>query len=91
MMEVKTDEKIFKIAMRNKSGKRFFATTNSLSGALIECWADYFRPNPADNNIVRKVSFVKKCTLTNGSNIIIGSGIYGGGGDEDELTRLTIN
>ncbi len=77
------------IALKDKKGKRLFAAMNNLVAAQGEGWVDYYWPNPADNSIVRKVSFVKKCTLPDGTNVVIGSGIYKG--NEAELAKLTIH
>ncbi len=77
------------VGLKDKKGKRFFVTMNELVGEKGEGWVEYYWPNPATNSIVRKVSFVKKCSLPDGTNVVIGSGIYKG--SEAEMAKLEIH
>jgi len=77
------------IALKDKKGKRFFTAMNELVQAEGDGWVEYYWPNPATNEIVRKVSYVKKCTLPDGTDVVIGSGIYKG--SESEMAKLKIH
>jgi hypothetical protein len=77
------------IGLKDKNGKRFFVTMNDLVGSKGQGWVEYMWPTPGTNEVVRKISFVKKCTLPDGTDVVIGSGIYNG--DEGAIARLDIH
>jgi hypothetical protein len=77
------------IGLKDKDGKRFFVTMNNLAGEKGQAWVEYMWPVPGTNEVVRKVSFVKKCTLPDGTDVVIGSGIYNG--NEDAMAKLEIH
>lgn len=77
------------IGLKDKNGKRFFVAMNNLANEKGQGWVDYMWPIPGTKKVVRKVSFVKKCTLPDGTEIVIGSGIYNG--DEKAIAQLDIH
>ena len=76
------------IGLKDTKGKRFFVTMNNLVNDKGQGWVEYYWPVPGTNNIVRKVSFVKKCTLPDGTDVVLGCGIYNG--DEAAMAKLKI-
>ena len=51
-------------------------------------WVEYYWPVPGSTKIVRKISYVKKCTMSDGVDVVIGAGIYNG--DPAALAKLEI-
>ncbi|MFH0785549.1 MAG: cache domain-containing protein [Pseudomonadota bacterium] len=76
------------IGLKDKNGKRFFVTMNDLATQAGKGWVEYMWPTPGTNEVVRKVSYVKKCTLPDSTEIVIGSGIYNG--DQAAMAKLDI-
>jgi len=64
------------ISLKDKKGKRFFSTMNKVVKTDGEAWVEYYWPKPGTDEIVRKISYVKGCTLPDGSNVVVGSGLY---------------
>ena len=64
------------IGLKDKKGKRFFSTMNKAVKANGEAWVEYYWPKPGSDEIVRKISYVKGCTLPDGQNVVVGSGLY---------------
>ncbi|MFZ1984633.1 MAG: cache domain-containing protein, partial [Desulfatitalea sp.] len=76
------------IGLKDEKGKRFFVTMNNLVAEKGDGWVDYLWPVPGTTDVTRKISFVKKCTMADGTDVVIGSGIYNG--DEAEIAKLDI-
>lgn len=66
------------IGLKDTNGKRFFVVMNDLVREKGEGWVEYAWPKPGTQESVRKISFVKKCKMANGVEVVIGSGIYNG-------------
>lgn len=64
------------IGLKDKKGKRFFSTMNKMVKANGDAWVEYYWPKPGTDEIVHKVSYVKGCTLPDGQNVVVGSGLY---------------
>jgi len=64
------------ISLKDKKGKRFFSTMNKQVKASGDAWVEYYWPKPGTNEIVRKISFVKGCTMPDGRKVVVGSGLY---------------
>jgi hypothetical protein len=62
--------------LKDANGKRFFVVMNDLVREKGEGWVEYFWPKPGTQDSVRKVSFVKKCKMANGVEVVVGSGLY---------------
>jgi cytochrome c len=77
------------ISLKDVKGKRFFVTMNNVVNEKGEGWVEYYWPVPGSDEIVRKVSYVKKCTLPDGSDVVLGCGIYNG--DEAAMAKLEIH
>jgi methyl-accepting chemotaxis protein len=77
------------IGLKDEKGKRFFVAMNNVANEKGQGWVEYFWPVPATKEIVRKVSFIKKCTMADGTDVAIGAGIYNG--DPAEIAKLEIN
>ena len=77
------------IGLKDKNGKRFFVTMNNLAAKKGQGWVEYMWPVPGSKKLVRKVSFIKKCTLPDGTDVVIGSGIYNG--DKNAMAKLEIH
>ena len=76
------------VGLKDKNGKRFFVTMNELVTEKGQGWVEYMWPTPGTNEVVRKVSFVKKCTLPDRTEVVVGSGIYNG--DQAAVAKLEI-
>ena len=63
------------IGLKDAKGKRFFVAMNDLVREKGEGWVEYFWPKPGTVESVRKISFVKKCKLPDGSEVVVGSGL----------------
>ncbi len=77
------------INLKDKKGKRFFVTMNNLVIDKGAGWVGYWWPVPGTKDIVQKVSYVKKCTMADGTEVVIGSGIYNA--DPAAMAQLEIN
>ncbi len=77
------------IGLKDKKGKRFFATMNKVVKADGEGWVEYYWPKPGSNEIVRKVSYVRGCKSADGKDLVVGCGLYKY--DDKTLAGLTIN
>ncbi len=75
------------ISLKDKKGKRFFATMNKAVKADGDGWVEYYWPKPGTNEIVRKISYVQGCTLPDGPNGVVGSGLY----RDDDSTVESLN
>lgn len=64
------------VGLKDKKGKRFFSTMNKVVKASGDGWVEYYWPKPGTNEIVRKISYVKGCTMPDGQNVVVGSGLY---------------
>jgi signal transduction histidine kinase len=76
------------IGLKDEKGKRFFVAMNNVVNESGAGWVEYFWPVPGTKDIVRKVSYVKKCTMSDGTEVVVGCGIYNG--DEAAMAKLTI-
>jgi cytochrome c len=77
------------IGLKDKKGKRFFATMNKVVKADGEGWVEYYWPKPGSNDIVRKVSYVRGCTTPDGQELVVGCGLYKY--NDETLSGLEIN
>jgi hypothetical protein len=64
------------IGLKDARGKRFFVVMNDLVKEKGEGWVEYYWPKPGSTDVVRKISFVKKCKMSNGIEVVVGSGLY---------------
>ena len=76
------------IGLKDQKGKRFFVAMNNVVNEKGAGWVEYFWPVPGSSDIVRKISYVKKCTMSDGTDVVIGAGIYNG--DPAEIAKLDI-
>ncbi len=76
------------IGLKDEKGKRFFVAMNNVANEKGQGWVEYYWPVPSTKKIVRKVSFIKKCTMANGADVAIGAGIYNG--DPAAMAKLEI-
>ncbi len=77
------------IGMKDKKGKRFFATMNAVVKEKGAGWVDYYWPKPGSSDIVHKVSYVRGCKSADGINLVVGCGLYKF--DETATAGLGIN
>ncbi|MCL1979755.1 MAG: cache domain-containing protein [Proteobacteria bacterium] len=76
------------IPLKDERGKRFFAIMSDVASNSGQGWVGYFWPVPGTKDIARKVSYVKKCTMANGVEVVIGCGMYNG--DPAAMEKLEI-
>jgi hypothetical protein len=74
--------------LKDERGKRFFVTMNNVVNASGHGWVDYFWPVPGTKDIARKISYVKKCTMANNVDVVVGCGMYNG--DPVAIEKLDI-
>ena len=75
--------------MRDVNGRYLFVAMNELVEEKGEGWVEYYWPIPGTKKNVRKVSFVKGVKLPEGTEVVLGSGIYNA--NEAELAKLEIH
>jgi cytochrome c len=76
------------VGLKDKNGKRFFVTMNDVAESAGKGWVEYMWPTPGTNEVVRKVSYIKKCTMSDATEVVVGSGFYKG--DEAAMAKLEI-
>ncbi len=76
------------LSLKDEKGKQFFVAMNKVVSEQGQGWVGYYWPVPGTTEIVRKISFVKKCTMAGGTEVVIGAGIYNG--DPKALAELDI-
>lgn len=64
------------VGLKDSNGKRFFVVMNDLVREKGEGWVEYYWPKPGTQESIRKISFVKKCKMSNGVEVVVGSGLY---------------
>jgi hypothetical protein len=77
------------ISLKDTKGKRFFVVMNDLVKEKGEGWVEYWWPKPGTQDSTRKISFVKKCKMSNGVEVVVGSGIYSAA--DADLAKLQLN
>ncbi len=77
------------IGLKDRKGKRFFTIMNSIVKERKSGWVDYMWPIPGKKGLVRKISFVRGCTMSDGTEVVIGSGLYNY--DEADVKKLDIH
>ena len=76
-------------SLKDEKGKPFFQVMNALAKEQGQGWVEYFWPVPGSKEIARKVSYVKRCTMADGVEVVIGAGIYNG--EPEAIRRLEIH
>lgn len=64
------------VGLKDTKGKRFFVAMNDLVREKGEGWVEYYWPKPGTQDVIRKISFVKKCKMSDGVEVVVGSGLY---------------
>ncbi len=77
------------IGLKDRKGKRFFVAMSNLVKENGSGWVEYYWPKPGTKEIVRKVSYVKRCKTADGLDVVLGCGIYNA--SENDLAKLDIN
>lgn len=77
------------IGLKDVKGKRFFVAMNNLATQKGEGWIEYYWPKPGTKEIVRKISYIKNCTMADGMKVVLGSGIYNG--DPAAIAKLELH
>ena len=62
--------------LKDEKGKPFFVAMNDLVRTEGQGWVGYHWPVPGSKEIARKVSYVKKCTMADGVEVVVGAGLY---------------
>ena len=75
------------MGLKDNTGKRFFVTMNQIAEEKGEGWVGYVWPKPGEKNLYPKVSFVKKCKMAGGEEVIVGCGAFD---LQDELKKQGI-
>jgi len=77
------------IAGKDKNGKRFAGIMNDVAQSEGSGWVDYYWPKPGTKEIGHKITFVKKCTMSDGTEVIVLSGTFNL--DPNDEAKLTIH
>jgi signal transduction histidine kinase len=77
------------VGVKDTKGKRLFAEMNALVREKGEGWVEYYWPKPGADEAVRKISFVKKCKMPDGVEVVVGSGLYNG--SDEDIAKLELN
>jgi hypothetical protein len=75
--------------MKDAKGKPVFVIMSSVVREKGEGWVEYDWPKPGTGEIVHKVSFVKKCTMSNGVDVVLISGLYNY--SKDDVAKLELH
>ncbi|MCP4547411.1 MAG: hypothetical protein GY835_13215 [bacterium] len=75
--------------LRDKKGKKFFQVMNEVVVAEGSGWVDYYWPKPGTSEIIHKVSYVRGCKLPDGTEIVLGCGLYNA--DKKAMASMTIH
>ena len=75
--------------LKDRNGKRFFVVMNQICTDEKCGWVEYLWPKPGSSDVIRKISYVKTCTMPDGTAVVVGCGLYNY--SEDDLTKLTIH
>jgi len=62
-------------SLKDAKGKRFYITEDDLVRTKGEGWVEYYWPKPGSQEIARKITFVKKCKLPDGTEVVVCSGM----------------
>ena len=74
--------------LKDKTGKRFFVIMNQICEADGSGWVEYLWPKPGSTDLIRKISYVKTCTMPDGTAVVVGCGLYNY--DDADLDSLNI-
>ena len=77
------------VGVKDTKGKRLFAAMNELVREKGEGWVEYYWPKPGTKDSIHKISFVKKCKLPDGVEVVVGSGLYNL--DDPEVAKLELH
>jgi hypothetical protein len=75
--------------MKDAKGKPVFVIMSDLVREKGEGWVAYDWPKPGTGDIVHKISFVKKCTMSNGADVVLISGLYNY--SQDDVAKLDLH
>lgn len=75
--------------LKDERGKPFFEVMNEMVRRQGQGWVAYYWPVPGSKTVARKVSFVKRCTMADGVEVVIGAGLHNG--DPAAIGRLEIH
>ncbi|MBF0227663.1 MAG: cache domain-containing protein [Desulfobacterales bacterium] len=64
------------IDLKDKNGKRFFSIMNNVVKESGAGWVEYEWPVPGSSGFQRKISYIKGCKMPDGTDVVIGCGIY---------------
>jgi len=76
-------------SQKDAKGKPVFVIMSSLVREKGEGWVEYYWPKPGTQEIVHKISFVKKCTMANGVDVVLISGLYHY--SDDDVAKLELH
>ncbi len=77
------------LGLKDKKGKRFFVTMNKLAKDKGSGWVEYYWPKPGTKEVVRKISYIQRCKMAGGEEVVIGCGIYNA--DKAAMSKLEIH
>jgi hypothetical protein len=76
-------------SQKDAKGKPVFVIMSDLVREKGEGWVEYYWPKPGTQEIVHKISFVKKCTMANGAEVVVISGLYHY--SDDDVAKLELH
>ena len=77
------------VSLKDTKGKRFFVVMNDLVREKGEGWVEYYWPKPGTQEVTHKVSFVKKCKMSDGVEVVVGSGLYSA--NDADIAKLELH
>jgi len=77
------------LGLKDKKGKRLFATMNKVVKESGSGWVEYYWPKPGSKDVAHKVSYVRGCSTADGQDVVVGCGLYRF--DDATLAGLQIN
>jgi hypothetical protein len=77
------------MSFKDAKGKRFYMAEDALAVQKGEGWVEYYWPKPGTQDSTRKITFIKKCKMADGVEVVVCSGFYSF--DEAEIAKLEIH
>jgi len=76
-------------SFKDAKGKRFYLVEDELAAQKGDGWVEYYWPKPGTQDAVRKITYIKKCKLPDGVEVVVCSGFYRF--DAEAISKLIIN
>jgi hypothetical protein len=77
------------VSFKDAKGKRFFLIEDNLAQEKGEGWVENYWCKPGTQETARKITFIKKCKMSNGVEVVVCSGLYNY--NEADISKLELH